>query len=925
LGTQLKELIDSGGQSIWLDNIRRSMFKSGELHRLIDAGLRGMTSNPTIFEKAIGSGNDYDEQLATLVGKDQDPNHLFEALAIDDIRHACDEFRPLYDGTKGYDGFVSLEVSPLLAADTQGTIDAAARLWKMVDRPNVMIKIPSTPECLPSITATIAAGINVNVTLIFSLETYEAVANAYIAGLEQRAAAGLPLGNVASVASVFVSRIDTAVDKMLEEKIDKGDAALKDLLGKTGVANLKLIYARFKDIFESERFSALSAKGAHVQRPLWASTGTKNPAYSDLLYVENLVGEHTVNTVPPATLDALMDHGHVRPDSVEEDLDGAHATIDALAAAHISLADVTQKLQVEGVKSFTDSYNAMLKAIEDKRKTLGDEKERVAIGLGKSEAGPEPASKRDAAPWPAQAWLEFPQTISDTLADLTSFAAETAKLFAHVVVLGVGGSALAAETLRATFGKVPTYPELHVLDATVPVSVSTLERSLDFERTLFIVASKSGTTLETEALARYFFDRVAKTVGADAAVKQFIAITDPGTPLDTDAEEAGFRRIFLNDPAIAGANGALSYFGMVPAALAGYDVRAILEKALGELHSASRTTNVEDAAAVRFGNALAGFARNGRNKLTIICHPRIAAFGAWAAYLIAAATAKNGTGIVPIADEPLGIPQNYGDDRAFVFVGAGLTPESAGIESRLAAVEAAGHPVIRLAMTDLAGIGQQFALWQLAASVAAAALHVDPDAHQAVEESKAATARRLASYKNCGAFPTLNPSITGDGVAFTPFAASASPAPASDLSSALSAILAPLRAGDYIAINAFLDRTPATEAALASLRLQLRDALKLPVTLAFGPAALHTTAHLHHTGPAGGLALVLTTACDPATDLKIPGLTTFATLLQAQSLATLDLLQSHHRPGAHLHLTAPLPSAFAELSAALDDALTAKV
>ncbi|MGP6156978.1 MAG: transaldolase [Vulcanimicrobiaceae bacterium] len=367
------------GQSIWLDYIRRSMFASGELDKLIGLGLRGMTSNPTIFEKAIGAGNDYDNQLRSLLGAKLDSNTLFERLAIDDIRNACDAFRKLYDGTNGGDGFVSLEVSPLLAHDTQGTIDAAARLWKEVDRPNVMIKIPATPEGIPAIATTIAAGINVNVTLIFSIEHYEAAANAYIEGLERRDAAGQPIDRIASVASVFISRIDTAVDKLLEEQISKGQSSFSELLGKSGVANVKLTYQRFKNLFEGARFKPLAARGAHPQRPLWASTGTKNPAYSDLLYVENLVGAQTVNTVPPATLDALLDHGKIRADSVLEDLDGARKTVEQLARAKISLYDVTQRLQADGVKSFADSYNEMLSAIEGKAKTLAGKGEQLSM------------------------------------------------------------------------------------------------------------------------------------------------------------------------------------------------------------------------------------------------------------------------------------------------------------------------------------------------------------------------------------------------------------------------------------------------------------------------------------------------------------------------------------------------------------------
>jgi transaldolase/glucose-6-phosphate isomerase len=956
VGTQLKELSDAG-QSIWLDNIRRSMFKSGELHRLIGLGLRGMTSNPTIFEKAIGSGNDYDSQLATLTGTAGDPNALFESLAIDDIRHACDEFRPLYESTKGGDGFVSLEVSPLLAADTQGTIDAAARLWKMVDRPNVMIKIPSTPECLAAITATIAAGINVNVTLIFSLETYDAVASAYIAGLEQRAAKDEPIDLVASVASVFVSRIDSAVDKLLEEKIAKGEPQLEDLLGKTGLANLKLIYARFEKLFESDRFAALAAKGAHVQRPLWASTGTKNPAYSDLLYVENLVGAHTVNTVPPATLDALLDHGAVRADSVEEDLEGAHATIDALAKAQISLFDVTQKLQVDGVKSFSDSYNAMLAAIDTKRTALASGSERVAIGLGKTEADPEAAIERlaqedflaklwklDPSPWSAEpshaevikhalGWLEFPRIVYENAGDLATFAAGVAKQFTHVVVLGMGGSSLAPDTLRVTFGKTPQYPELHVLDSSDPAQVATLEKSLDLSRSLFIVASKSGTTTEPEAFFRYFFDRVAKTVGSTNAGDQFIAITDPDTQLGNEAKDTGFLRTFINDPNIGGRYSALSYFGMVPAALAGYDHKTILDRGLGELQANSRTTKVAHAEGVRFGAAIGTLAKTGRDKLTIVCHPQVAAFGAWAEQLIAESTGKSNTGIVPIEGETLGDPSDYGNDRVFVYVGAGLTGEPSGngrldaptLESRLHALEHAGHPVIRLCMTDRADIGAQFALWEIATATAGAILGIDAFDQPNVQESKDNTKRLLAEYKERGAFSEPTASQTNEAARIIPLSGSKNAALGTTLRSAVAGILAQVHAGDYVAFNAYIERNPAHEAKLLALRLKVRDALKVATTVGFGPRFLHSTGQLHKGGPNSGVFFQLTIDTDASSDLPIPGMVSFATLIRAQALGDFESLDKRDRRGARVHITIPLEDALAAISAAIDDAVAAKV
>ncbi|MEA2665352.1 MAG: transaldolase / glucose-6-phosphate isomerase, partial [Candidatus Eremiobacteraeota bacterium] len=464
MGDQLRELAKVG-QSIWLDNIRRSMFASGELRRLIDLGLRGMTSNPTIFEKATGSGSDYDEQLRGLIGE-TDMVKVFEALAIRDIRSACDHFRSVWDETKGLDGYVSLEVSPTLAHDTQGTIEAAARLWKAVGRPNVMIKIPGTAEGVPAIKATIAAGINVNVTLLFSVDRYEAAATAYIEGLEERAARGEPIDRIASVASVFVSRIDSAVDKQLQAQIDRGEQ-LVHLLGKAAVASTKLTYQRFKALFEGPRFAALRERGAHVQRPLWASTSVKNPSYPDLMYVEPLIGRDTVNTVPPNTLEAILDHCKVVPNTVEQDIAGAKKVTEELAAAKISLYDITERLVADGVKSFADSFEAMLEAIRGKLEKLrAGTPPRVALELGRYQQAAEDALDllaagdflrklwaHDPSAWTtdpehaaivknALGWIDIAEKTKGSGGELAEFAQTIAKRFDHVVVLGMGGSSL---------------------------------------------------------------------------------------------------------------------------------------------------------------------------------------------------------------------------------------------------------------------------------------------------------------------------------------------------------------------------------------------------------------------------------------------------------------------------------------------------
>ena len=944
MGTQLKDLT-AAGQSIWLDNIRRNMFTSGELQRLINDGLRGMTSNPTIFEKAIGAGTDYDAQLGELVGTERDVTRLFEALAIDDIRHACDLFRPLFDQTNGGDGFVSLEVSPLLARDTQGTIDAAARLWTAVERPNVMIKIPGTAEGVPAIRATIAAGINVNVTLLFSAERYEAAATAFIEGLEDRAARGEPIDRVASVASVFVSRIDSAVDKALEVKIAKGEK-FEPLLGKIGVANLKLIYQKYMQLFEGPRFLKLQAAGAHAQRPLWASTGTKNPAYPDLLYVENVIARNTVNTLPPQTLEALVDHGHVRPDSILEDIDGARATAEALARAQISLYDVTETLVEEGVKSFAASFNAMLEAIAYKQQRLIAGSERVRLQLNGAQSASDAALSKLASSdflkglwsketslWSSDAahaaviknalgWVAIPEALQEAVADLTAFASDCAKRFAHVVVLGMGGSSLAPDVLRATFGPRSGYPQLHVLDSTDPVQIKALDDALDIKTTLFIVASKSGTTTEPDAYFRYFYDRVQKTVGVKSAADQFIAITDPDTKLNQDAQALGFLRIFTNAPDIGGRYSALSYFGMVPAALAGYDIAAILDRAIGAMHANDKTVAVDKSPAVRFGAAIGSLQKNGRDKLTIVTHPSIAAYGAWCEQLIAESTGKSGTGIIPVEGEPLVEPGAYGNDRVFVYVGEGLPDPDATTEAQLAALEKAGQPLVRLEMHDREDIGEQFYTWEVATAAAGSVIGIDAFDQPNVQESKDNTKRILGTFTQQGTFAEPKPAISGEGVAITPLSGTKSVALGDDLESAVGAICRQIKPGDYVAINAYVAMNDEHVAFFRSLRTKLRDAFKVATTVGFGPRFLHSTGQLHKGGPNSGVFLQIT--ADPPFDIEIPGMVKFGSLERAQALGDFESLDSRSRRGARIHFSGNVHGGLEALAAAVDNAVSAR-
>ena len=943
MSNQLQQLLEAG-QSVWLDNLRRSMFASGELKRLIDQGLRGMTSNPTIFEKAIGAGNDYDDQLRELVGSEKNAEALFWDLAVQDIQSACDAFSGVFSSSGGNDGFVSLEVSPLLAHDTQGTIAMAKELWARVNRPNLMVKIPGTKEGLPAIEECIYEGLNINVTLIFSTEMYEKAARAYVKGLQRRVDAGKPVDKIRSVNSVFVSRIDVAVDKLLQDKIAKGEH-LEGLLGKCGIAGLKQTYQKFKEVFGDE-FAAIRAAGGAVQRPLWASTSTKNPKYPDLMYVETVVGPDTVNTMPPNTLDALLEHGTIAPDTVESDLRGVQETMRALQDAKISLFEVTMQLQREGVDSFSDSFAALLGAIVYKQKLLeSGGADRIGMSLGASQAHYEKALDQlasadflkriwahDPALWSndpkaqegikkSLGWLDIQQHMLEDVPALDQFGEEVSN-FESAVVCGMGGSSLAPDILAATMGQYDEYPELLVLDSTSPAQIRELEEKIKVADTLFVISSKSGTTTEPNAFYAYFYEKVLKARGGELAGKNFVAITDPGSPLDAEARETGFRHVFDNNPNIGGRYSALSDVGIVPSAIAGYDINLLLDRALGAMHANDRTVDPKSAPGVRFGAAIGGLAVNGRDKLTIVTHPDVKAFGAWAEQLIAESTGKDGKGIVPVEGEPLGDPSVYGDDRLFVYVGSNLLDPEPGVEDKLKALEGAGHPVIRLMMSDDYDLGEQFYLWELAVAAAGVILGINAFDQPNVQESKDNTVALLEQYKQKGKFDEPLPNVTGPAFDVTFLSGSAS-IKASNPAAALAGLFAQLQPHDYNAITAYVARNKQHAQLLEQLRVKVRNAHKVATTVGFGPRFLHSTGQLHKGGPNTCVALQI--VADDAEDPMIPGMSVgFRTLLAAQALGDWMSLDKRNRRGVRVHLKGDVEPALRALLAAVDEALSVR-
>jgi transaldolase/glucose-6-phosphate isomerase len=906
------------GQSLWLDNIRRQLITSGELARLRDEGLTGVTSNPTIFEKAVSGSTDYDEAMVRLVKEKATPSEMLWGLMVEDIQAAADVFRPVYDKTNGKDGYVSIEVSPTLAASTRGTIAFAEDLRDRTRRPNVMVKIPATKEGLPAIHDQISKGHNINITLIFAVDRYDEVVEAYLSGLENLQKRGGDLSKVGSVASFFVSRVDTKVDKMLAEKSQQTPdpvqrRELERLYGKAAIANSKMAYEHYKNYFSGPRWEKLRKDGARTQRCLWASTSTKDPRYPDTYYVEELIGPDTVDTVPPATLVAFREHGEVRR-SLDENVEAAKRQLKQLGGAGIDLDQVTHELEVEGVDSFTKSFESLLAALTKTSKeikagrgprqwhSLGELQPAVdtqLANLKKNDAAPRLWAK-DPTLWSADAakakdlrdrlgWLDVAEKMLEHAGEFRELA-KHGRAYTDVVLLGMGGSSLCPDVLRHTFGSAKGQPNLHVLDTTDPATILAVRKKIKLDKTLFIVASKSGETTETLSHFAYFWDLVKDG-------RQFAAITDPGTSLEKLAKDHAFRWIFPNPPDIGGRYSALSYFGMVPAALIGVDVEKMLGRAI-EMARSCEDLEPENNPGVWLGAVMGRLASMGRNKLTLIASPKVATFGYWVEQLLAESTGKEGKGIVPVEGEPVGKPAVYGKDRLFVYIRMDADAPNRAV----AALEKAGHPVVTLTMRDTLDLGGEFVRWEVATAIAGAILGIDPFDQPNVQESKDNTKRVLAQFKSKGKLPA------------------AESTPAARARTAIKALLARARPGAYFATMAYTARTPGSEAAISAIRAAVRDSTQIATTAGYGPRFLHSTGQLHKGGPKTGLFLQVVQ--QDARDVPIPGQPfTFSILKQAQSLGDLQSLSSRKLPVLRVTLGKDPAAGWKALAAAVRSAV----
>jgi transaldolase/glucose-6-phosphate isomerase len=935
--------LDGCGQSVWLDFLKRSLIESGGLKRLVDEDwLKGVTSNPSIFEKAIAEGDEYDQAIADFVDQGAPTvTEIYEHLAIADIQAAADVLRPVFDATDGRDGFVSLECSPYLANDTEGTITEARRLWEAVNRPNVMIKVPATKAGLTAIHALVGEGVNINITLLFSVETYRQVAEAYLAGLEDLQAAGGDLAKSASVASFFVSRIDVAIDKALDGLADRQRG--ETLRGKIAVANAKLAYALYKEMFAGPRWDALCKAGARTQRLLWASTSTKTKSLKDTYYVEALVGRDTVDTLPPATMDAFREHGVFKPDAIEKNLDDAKAALKRLANLGIDLEAVCEDLVTEGVQKFADDFDRLFACIAKRRA----ERTR-AIGPSHIDPGSEPAKAAfaeemevwrqkglirrlwagDAALWSnhdEDHWCGWLTVADKELAHLEGLRRFGERLrrepLTDVVLLGMGGSSLGPEVLAKVFPAPERSPRFHMLDSTDPAQVKDVDAAIWPASTLFIVSSKSGSTLEPNIFADYFFARAQEVCGADVARRHFVAVTDPSSPLEKRAKDGGWADVFYGEPSIGGRYSVLSNFGLVPAVAIGLDVEPLLRSAGAMARACAADVPPAENPGVQLGVALGVAAsRLKRDKVTIVASPGVAPIGAWLEQLLAESTGKHGRGLIPVADEPLGRPDAYGEDRFFAYVEL----EDDFDPRQRAAMEAmaeAGHPVATLSMKTRTAIGGEFFRWEVAVAVAGAIIGIDPFDQPDVEASKVKTRELVDAYEKTQSLPEQTPLFQQDGVILY-----ADPRNAEalgrrrTLDDYLKRHFQRIGKGDYAAFLAYVDRTPEATRAMTQMRKVVRDRQRAATCVGFGPRFQHSTGQAYKGGPNSGVFLQIT--CDDASDLKVPGHRySFGVVKEAQARGDLAVLVERDRRALRVHLN-DAGTGLPRLAQAIHDALS---
>ncbi len=800
-----------------------------------------------------------------------------------------------------------------------------------------MIKIPGTREGIPAIEQMLFEGVNINITLIFSVNRYFEVAQTYIRALERRVALGKQVNHIISVASIFLSRIDTFTDPLIGHRIipftENNKISRPELmLGKAGTATAKLAYRQFKDIFSSEAWEKLEDKGAHVQKPLWASTGNKDALFSNLRYVEPLIGKNTVNTLPEETIEALASRGNLKIDAIEEDLADAKQLFPELRKHGIDIDFVTQELENEGTQKFMDSYNKLISNLANKRiKILGEKasSQQISSGKRKKEISASYVSMDEKqivrllfAEYPLLlkkdadhvkeishrlGWLTLPDHFAKNAEKIIAFAEKIKDAgFKHAVLLGMGGSSLCSEVARETFGTTPGFLQLLVLDNTDPAAILDIESKIDIQKTLFMVEIKTGFKKETLSFFQYFYHQLelknaSSPQGLEDAGLNFIAITDDGTPLTKLATEYGFRKVFLNPPDLGGRYSVLSDFGLVPMALMGIDIKAILTSAK-QMEDSCDGIPAASNPGLNLGAVLGICQKHGRDKVTFVLSSSISSFGFWVEQLLAESTGKEGHGLIPVNGEILDAPEVYGNDRIFIHMYL-PTDNNDMDEIKLKILEDAGHPIVRISVADKTALGGEYYRWEIATAIAGIIIGINAFDQPNVEESKKNTNLLLERWNKEASFIIPEPALRMDNISIYAGKRLAKIANAHHGSAGefINSFTAQAMPHDYIALLPYFLMTDYRTKILQTWRQQMRDELKEATTLLNGPRYLHSTGQLHKGGPGSGLYIIL--IGDEENELPIPGQKYgFATLHQAQALGDFQSLNDKGRRVILIHL-----------------------
>ena len=885
------------GQSTWLNYLRSSFIRSGELAEHVKQGIQGVTANAQVYERAIRGSSDYDAGLRRAMAQGKPARRIHEALLVDDVQRAADVLHPLFENSHRRDGFVSFELEPALLHGVPATVAEVRHVSHHVDRYNVMVEIPATAVGLDALRELVADGVSVNVTHLFSVADYEKAAAAYLAGLEQYLTSHSVWRTApTAVASFSLAPLDAAIDARLEA------LGRPDLRGKAAVALARRLTARYRQLFNGPAWDKLAARRGQPLRPKWTRTTPRDFAHPALYYIQQLIGEGTIMTFIPATLTAFRRDGIATP-TLDKGLDEGETHLATLAALGIDFEAVAAQLQAEHLAASDHRFQTLVQAVVHKRDALDVGQPMMSVQLGEAQATVDEglhdlcrhaiigriwaADHTVWQPRPTEitnrlGWLDIADNMADKTARLEAFAKRiVADGFRHALLLGMGGSSLAPELFQKTLGRgAPAgYLDLVVLDTTDAEAVRAAEAAVDLPHTLVIVATKSGGTVETLSGFKYFYNRLSEVVGPERVGGHFVGITDPGSKIADMAARYGFRDLFLNDPNIGGRYSALSYFGLVPAALVGVDVPRLLERAAVAASNAtlSHCDAIADNHAAVLGTILGRLALSGRDKVTFITSPALASFGDWVEQLIAESTGKEGRGIVPIVGEPPAPLESYGADRLFVHL---RLEGDATNDAFVTALAAAGHPVIALRLADLYDIGGQFFLWELATAVASYFLGINPFDQPNVEAAKIKAREIVAEYARTGSLPA------GEFAALEP--------------GALGTFLKEAKPGDYIAIQAYIPATPAADAALQALRQAIHLRTGLATTVGYGPRFLHSTGQLHKGD--GGQGVFIQLVSDAVEDVGIPdeagqpaAAMGFNVLKKAQALGDARALRAAHR------------------------------